>query len=68
MHDAVHELCLKKDEEIELLSLFNSDFYSEKKNQCELEKPYMCRTDCNVFFYLKKTRTINKTNSIRKTV
>lgn len=61
MHDAVHELCLKKDEEIELLSLFNSDFYSEKKNQCELEKPYMCRTDCNVFFYLKKNKN-NKQN------
>lgn len=61
MHDAVHELCLKKDEDIELLSLFNSDFYSEKEINVSLKSLTCVELIVELILFKKKTKN-NKQN------
>lgn len=51
MYDVVYELCLKKDEEIELLFFFNSDFYFEKKINVSL-KSFICVELIVMYFFI----------------
>lgn len=58
----------KKDEDIELLFFFNSDFYFEKEINVSLKSFICVELIVELILFKKKIRIINKINSIRKIV